>query len=186
MVSERMLGAISFMIAAHGSQKRKFTGEPYAVHPLEVATILNKTLHDDISEELREDIIIGGLFHDLVEDTSVTLLQISSKFGRNVSMLVSEVTDVSTPEHGNRAARKAMDRAHLSHSSKWGATIKLADLISNTSDIVANDPNFAKVYLQEKELLLQVLQHGHPALVKLASVNMLKELSAEIATLSAG
>jgi hypothetical protein len=78
------------------------------------------------------------------------------------------LTDVSRPEDGNRAARKAIDLAHTAKASPAAKTIKLADLIDNTRSIVERDPDFAKVYLQEKARLLEVLQEGDPTLMAMA------------------
>ncbi|MGI9504857.1 MAG: HD domain-containing protein, partial [Geminicoccaceae bacterium] len=105
---------------------------------------------------------------DVVEDTEVTSGCIERWFGPEVAALVFEVTDISRPEHGNRQTRKEIDRMHLSKSSPEGASIKLADMIDNTSSIVENDPEFAKVYLVEKRDLLGVLGHGHSGLFKQA------------------
>lgn len=85
-------------------------------------------------------------------------------FGAAVAALVIEVTDVSRPSDGNRAARKAKDRDHLAKASPDAQTIKLADLISNTQSIVEHDPAFARVYLAEKEALLDVLTRGNAML----------------------
>ena len=73
---------------------------------------------------------------------------------------VLEVTDVSRPEDGKRAVRKAKDREHLAKSSPRGATIKLSDLIDNAIGIAENDKGFAPVYPRECEDLLPVLKHG--------------------------
>jgi (p)ppGpp synthase/HD superfamily hydrolase len=99
-----------------------------------------------------------------VEDTDVTAEEIRETFGDRVATLVLEVTDVSRPENGNREARKALDREHIARSSPEGATIKLADLIDNTASIVKYDRDFARVYLDEKEKLLMVLDHGNKEL----------------------
>lgn len=61
---------------------------------------------------------------------------------------------------GNRKVRKEVDRQHIAKASPRAKTIKLADLIHNTENIVANDKGFAKVYLAEKRLLLEVLTEG--------------------------
>ena len=82
--------------------------------------------------------------------------------------MVVELTDISKPEDGNRATRKAMDRDKLAKVSDDAQTIKLADLISNGKDIAINDPKFAKVFLNEKRQLLEVLDRGDPALMKQA------------------
>jgi hypothetical protein len=83
-------------------------------------------------------------------------------------MLVEQLTDVSRPEDGNRAKRKAIDRAHTAKASPEAKTIKLADLIDNTRSIVELDPGFAKIYLVEKVLLLEVLQEGDAGLWEMA------------------
>ena len=53
----------------------------------------------------------------------------------------------------------------MAKASPRAKTIKLADLISNSVDIRANDPDFAKVYMSEKLLLLSVLQEGDKILL---------------------
>ena len=112
--------------------------------------------------------VAAALLHDVVEDTDVSLEDISIKFGPDIADLVSDLTDVSKPEDGNRATRKALDRAHTARASAAAKTIKLADLISNSRSIVEFDPHFAKVYLKEKALLLGVLTDGDQILWKKA------------------
>lgn len=160
---DMLMRARYFATAAHAAvgQVRKYTNEPYINHPAEVVRLLESVGADSVTRQ-------GGWLHDVVEDTKVPLVIIGVLFGEKVMGLVAEVTDVSKPEDGNRVDRKAKDLAHLAGSSPEGATIKLADLISNTSSIVAHDPAFAKVYLQEKEALLEVLGHGNPVLLSKA------------------
>jgi hypothetical protein len=78
------------------------------------------------------------------------------------------LTDVSKPEDGNRAERKALDREYIANATPDAKTIKLADIISNCSSIIKHDPEFAKVYLEEKRLLLEVLTEGDERLLALA------------------
>ena len=103
-----------------------------------------------------------------MEDTHATLDDIEDAFGARVATLVEMLTDVSRPEDGNRAVRKAIDRAHIAQASPDAKTIKLADLIDNTRSIVTHDPVFACVYLGEKAALLEVLHEGDPALYRQA------------------
>lgn len=149
--------ARDFCIVAHGDQKRKYTFLPYYEHCFEVACIVEQVTND-------ESVIAAALLHDVVEDTKFTLAHIQQAFGQRVALLVYQVTDVSRPEDGNRRVRKLIDQAHLAESSPEGATIKLADTISNTQDIMQHDPNFAKVYLKEKRALLPLLTHGNTKL----------------------
>jgi len=83
-------------------------------------------------------------------------------------ILVEQLTDISGPSDGNRTTRKEIDRQHTSKSYPDAKTIKLADLIDNQFSIVKRDPNFAKVYLKEKGLLLEVLKEGDKTLYNMA------------------
>lgn len=157
--------ALAYAAGAHDGvgQKRKYTGEDYWHHPVEVLDILLDNL-PDVSKHMQ----IAALLHDVVEDTKVSLDQVCDAFGEIVAIYVEQLTDVSKPEDGNRAARKAIDLAHTAKASPEAKTIKLADLISNSRSIVARDPEFAKVYLAEKRALLQVLKEGDPTLYQIA------------------
>jgi (p)ppGpp synthase/HD superfamily hydrolase len=154
-----------FAIAAHSAvqQKRKYTGEPYFVHPAEVARIVASVPGST------PDMVAAAWLHDVVEDTGCTFTDIHMAFGIDIATLVGWLTDVSKPEDGNRAARKAIDRAHTAEAPAEAQTIKLADLISNSRSIMAHDPAFAKTYLEEKRLLLAVMTKGDPDLHALAA-----------------
>ena len=149
-----------FATAAHAAvaQLRKYTNEPYIVHPAEVVEIVRTVEHTDT-------MLAAAWLHDTVEDTGVTLETIRAEFGAEVADLVGWLTDVSRPDHGNRAQRKAVDRAHTAAAPAAAQTIKLADLISNTRSIVAHDPKFAVTYLAEKRLLLEVMTRGDAELL---------------------
>lgn len=153
--------ALDFATKAHGEQVRKYTGEPYTNHLVEVMNIVRTVKSDD-------SMLAAALLHDTIEDTSVTEADVKKEFGDRIAQLVVELTDISKPEDGNRATRKAMDRDKLAKVSDDAQTIKLADLISNGKDIAINDPKFAKVFLNEKRQLLEVLDRGDPTLMKKA------------------
>jgi len=151
---------------AHGDQKRKYTDEPYVTHCVRVAFTV-------FAVGARDELISAALLHDVVEDTDVTLEELEELFGAEVASLVEQVTDVSRPEDGNRAVRKKLDREHLALASAEGATLKLADLLDNHSDISRRDPDFARVYRSEARLTLKLLQHGDKRLLfHLSSVLM--------------
>ena len=149
-----------YAIAAHSAvgQRRKYTGEPYYVHPAEVARIVA-----DVPGSTPE-MVAAAWLHDVVEDTGCTFTDIHMAFGIDIATLVGWLTDVSRPDQGNRAYRKAVDRAHTAEAPAEAQTIKLADLISNSRSIMEHDPAFARTYLEEKRLLLAVMTKGDPGL----------------------
>ncbi len=149
-----------YAMAAHAAvgQRRKYTNEPYIVHPAEVASIVARV------PGATEDMVAAAWLHDVVEDTGVTYTDIHMSFGPEIAQLVGWLTDVSRPEDGNRAKRKAIDREHTAQAPAEVQTIKLADLISNSRSIMQHDPEFARTYLEEKRLLLEVLTKGDPGL----------------------
>lgn len=166
-MSDLVSRAEAFAIQAHDSvnQKRKYTGEPYWVHPQAVARMVRDVGGDEAMQA-------AALLHDVVEDTGVLLQTIIDTFGEDVGQLVESLTDVSKLSDGNRAVRKEMDRQHTAKASPRAKTIKLADLIDNTKSIVKYDPGFAWKYLSEKQKLLEVLTEGNPVLHELATQAM--------------
>jgi (p)ppGpp synthase/HD superfamily hydrolase len=101
-------------------------------------------------------------FPDNLRDASLQLME--DLFGRDIALLVEQLSDVSKLEDGNRKTRKAIDREHLKNASPEAKTVKLADLIDNAVDIVDNDIDFAIVYYKEKDLLLPFLKEGNEQL----------------------
>ena len=144
--------ALVFATAAHAAvgQMRKYTDDPYIVHPIRVANIVDKFGGTD-------EMIAAAYLHDVVEDTGVSIADIQDMFGPVVARIVDGLTDVSVPEDGNRAVRKAMDRQHSADASYEAQFVKCADIMDNASDIGDNDPSFNVVYRKEMVLLLEVL-----------------------------
>ncbi len=81
---QKIIKALDFAKNAHTGQTR-FSGEPYVTHPFEVAKILAEL-------KVSTDMIIAGLIHDTLEDTSTTAEDIKEHFGENVLFLVEGVT----------------------------------------------------------------------------------------------
>jgi (p)ppGpp synthase/HD superfamily hydrolase len=160
-LSER---AKEFATKAHAAvdHRRKYTDEPYIVHPIEVAGIVAMVTDD-------EAMLAAAYLHDTVEDTGVTLETIEKEFGSDVAALVEQLTDVSKPTDGKRAVRRELDRQHTAKASPRAKTIKLADLISNSKTLLQHELKFARVYFDEQVKLLEVLTEGDPKLYKIAS-----------------
>lgn len=155
--NRRVRYAMACAAGWHFWQRRKYTTEPYFSHLHAVAELVRSVPHD-------EDMIIASYLHDIIEDTEVTRVNLIDWFGHEVTHLVDQLTDVSDITDGNRAARKALDRKHLAKASPRAKTIKLADMIDNSRNIVECDPAFAEIYIPEKRLLLEVLRAGDPIL----------------------
>ena len=88
---ERLDKAFNFAVKAHQNQKRA-SGDPYSVHPIEVANILTELKLDSAT-------ITTGLLHDTIEDTFATYETIKSEFGDEVAELVDGVTKISVFEN---------------------------------------------------------------------------------------
>ena len=154
-----------FAIAAHAAvgQKRKYSDEPYHVHPIAVAAMVQTVPGHTV------EMVMAALLHDVVEDTGVTIEIIEEVFGPVVARLVAGLTDVSKLEDGNREMRKTIDRNHTAEQEPDVKTVKLADLIDNADSIITNDIGFARKWMREKEMLLEVLKDGDPTLFNICS-----------------
>lgn len=148
--------ALKFATIAHEGQVRKYTDEPYIEHPKRVVALLKTVKHTP-------EMVAAAYLHDVVEDTKVSIQDIKARFGSQVADLVAELTDeyekVKYPNL-NRRARKDLEVMRQAKMTTAAKTIKLADVIDNTRDIVKNDPGFARKYLREMYGLTRALQGG--------------------------
>ena len=158
-MSDLVQRAQIFSTKAHGEigQVRKYTDEPYIVHPASVAARVMTVSND-------EHLIAAAWLHDTVEDTKVTMKDIRAEFGETVAGLVESLTDVTTLQVGNRKIRKEIERQHTAQASLGAKTVKLADLIDNAHSILQYDKGFSHKFMWEMKLLLDVLVEGDPTL----------------------
>lgn len=165
--TDKQLELLEFVKECHGEQKRKYTGDPYWVHVVCVANIIQQhNINDGVSVEV-------ALCHDLLEDTTCNsdeLHKMLERIGYDHEVIIAiidgveSLTDVySSQEHPtmNRKVRKAHEAIRLGRIKPEWQTIKYADLIDNTSSIVDYDPGFAKKYLQEKLDILDNMRAGN-------------------------
>jgi (p)ppGpp synthase/HD superfamily hydrolase len=166
ITSINLARAEAFCIAAHSAigQTRKYTGEPYWLHPLGVAALIQEHIPD-----APEEVLIAAMLHDVKDDTKVSLDLIREVFQAAVAELVDALSDDTTPADGPRRVRKAMEREKIARASHWAKTLRLADVIKNIESIAEFDPQFAKVYMAEKRDLLPNLRDGNPRLFAIAS-----------------
>jgi len=118
--------AWEFCVKYHAGQFRA-SGEPYIIHPLEVAEVLAEMKLDATA-------IAAGLLHDAVEDTPVTSEEIAAAFGEQVAHIVDGVTKIDKIQFANREDRQAENVRKMllaMVSDVRVVLIKLADRLHN-------------------------------------------------------
>lgn len=133
---EKLFEVYEFAKNAHQGQKRQ-TGEDYISHPIAVANIMYQSFRN-------ESALCACLLHDVVEDTTFTLQEITERFGEEVSFLVDGVTKEDSQE-------KTLKKVE-SYSLKDNRVIriKLADRIHNMYSVIQNKKLFAKTIKEYK------------------------------------
>ena len=129
---ERLDKAFNFAVKAHKNQKRA-SGDPYSVHPIEVANILTELKLDSAT-------ITTGLLHDTIEDTFATYETIKNEFGDEVAELVDGVTKISVFENTAGANSKVENFRKLILATSKDIRVllvKIADRLHNMRTIKA-------------------------------------------------
>jgi guanosine-3',5'-bis(diphosphate) 3'-pyrophosphohydrolase len=167
--------AYEFSAEVHRGQKRK-SGEPFLVHPLEVAGLI---------ADLRLDVpsIATGLLHDTVEDTLATLPQLEAMFGGEIATLVDGVTKISQLNFSSRAERQAenfrkmiiamardvrviliklADRTHNMRTLSHLPPERQVEIAQETIDIYAPLAHRLGIYWIKSELEDAALRYLHP------------------------
>jgi len=131
---EKLNKAYNFAVKAHSDQKRA-SGDPYSVHPIEVANILTDLKLDSAT-------ITTGLLHDTIEDTFATYETIKGEFGDEVADLVDGVTKISVLENTASPISKAENFRKLILATSKDIRVllvKIADRLHNMRTIKAID-----------------------------------------------
>lgn len=129
---EKLDKAYNFAVKAHQNQKRA-SGDPYSVHPIEVANILTDLKLDSAT-------ITTGLLHDTIEDTFATYETIKSEFGDEVADLVDGVTKISVFENtagGNSKVENFRKLILATSKDIRVLLVKIADRLHNMRTIKA-------------------------------------------------
>ena len=127
-----VLKATQFAALKHCDQRRKDGKTPYIIHPISVAMILAEI---GSIEDL--EILSAALLHDTLEDTDTSAHELEKYFGSRVRIIVEELTDndMLTFSH-----RKQMQIDNAPYLSKDATLVRIADKISNVSDVIENPP----------------------------------------------
>ncbi len=148
--------ALTFAAKNHGITLRKDKKTPYLVHPLRIVSILRAA---GFSEFNCEEMMIAALFHDLVEDTGVSLEEIRKYFGDKVASIVKELTK---PKNGKKEEwLKSLDT-----TSKEAKIIKMADRIDNLMDMNIDiwSVEKQKSYAEQGKIILEKCGNAHSEL----------------------
>ena len=166
--SEDLLNrAYDFSVTAHGSQIRE-SGEPYFMHPVEVAGILTDM-------KLDADTIATALLHDTVEDTLATLEQIEGQFGADIARLVDGVTKLSLIEmphtEESRQAENFRKLVLAMSNDIRVLLVKLADRLHNMRTLT-----FVKSAEKRKRVALETMEIYAPLAERIGMHHMKDEL----------
>ncbi len=146
--------AWQFCLEHHNGQLRA-SGEPYVLHPLEVALVLAEMKLDSTA-------IAAGLLHDAVEDTPVTTEDIVARFGEQVAHIVEGVTKIDKIQFANREDRQAENVRKMllaMVSDVRVVLIKLADRLHNMRTLEHLPPERQRAIARETLDIYAPLAH---------------------------
>jgi GTP pyrophosphokinase len=136
--------AYDYSLQHHKGQSRA-SGEPYLVHPLEVAMVLAELKLDPTA-------IAAGLLHDSIEDTQATMEDIEREFGPQVARIVEGVTKISKIDFASKEERQAENVRKMILAMVDDirvVLIKLADRLHNMRTLAALPPERQQKIAQE-------------------------------------
>jgi GTP diphosphokinase / guanosine-3',5'-bis(diphosphate) 3'-diphosphatase len=146
--------AWEFCVKQHEGQMRA-SGEPYIIHPLEVAEVLAEMKLDATA-------IAAGLLHDSVEDTPATNEEIEAGFGDQVAHIVEGVTKIDKIQFANREDRQAENVRKMllaMVSDVRVVLIKLADRLHNMRTLEHLQPDRQEAIARETQDIYAPLAH---------------------------
>jgi guanosine-3',5'-bis(diphosphate) 3'-pyrophosphohydrolase len=130
---KELFNALKFAAEKHRNQRRKDRdASPYINHPIDICHTLC-----GCCEALEPEVIVAAVLHDTIEDTNTTPEEIRTLFGEKILKLVLEVTDDKTLP---KDARRDLQVKTARFKSEGAKHIRIADKISNVTDIINSPP----------------------------------------------
>jgi (p)ppGpp synthase/HD superfamily hydrolase len=118
--------AVRFARQRHAGQRRKADGAAFLLHPLEVASLLERAGAPD-------HVVAAGVLHDVIEDTEVERGELEARFGPDVAELVALVSD--DPSIEDEESRKDDVRERVRRSGGYAAIVYAADKVSKVREL---------------------------------------------------
>ncbi|MBV8431408.1 MAG: bifunctional (p)ppGpp synthetase/guanosine-3',5'-bis(diphosphate) 3'-pyrophosphohydrolase [Solirubrobacterales bacterium] len=118
--------AVAFASDHHGGQRREADGAPFLLHPLEVASMLER-------DGSADRVIAAAVLHDVLEDTNANQSELRARFGPDVSTLVSLVSD--DPSISDEEERKNDVRERVRQAGGEALVVYAADKISKVREL---------------------------------------------------
>ena len=160
-----LLMATAFAADKHRHQRRKNAeASPYINHPIALANVLKN--EGGIADA---KVLAAALLHDTIEDTDATAEELETRFGKEITAIVLEVTDDKSLPKAERKRLQVEHAASISHRAKL---VKLADKICNLRDLLTAPParwtdERIQGYFDWAKAVVDGLRGANPALEKL-------------------
>jgi (p)ppGpp synthase/HD superfamily hydrolase len=150
--------AIAFAQEHHGPQRRESDGAAFIVHPLEVASLLERSQYPD-------HVVAAAVLHDVLEDTDAEPAELEARFGPGVAELVKLVSD--DPSIEDEEKRKDDVRDRVRRAGGYAPVVYGADKVSKVRELrmliaTGLDPEQARVKFNRYRKSLEMIEETIP------------------------
>jgi (p)ppGpp synthase/HD superfamily hydrolase len=150
--------AVEFARARHAGQRRHADEAPFVLHPIEAASILERSRYPD-------HVVAAAVLHDVLEDTDATRSDLEERFGPEIAELVATVSD--DPSIADPEARKDDVRERVRRAGGYAQAVYAADKISKVRELRlmiarAGDPDSIAVRRERYWTALEMLEETLP------------------------
>jgi len=154
--------------SCHAGQMRK-SGDPYLIHPLRVSRMLAGLGLDTAS-------VVAGILHDTVEDSELTILELTERFGRDVALLVDGVTKIGKVPYLSRRENQALSFRKMLVAMSQDIRVLLVKLV----DRVDNMRTLEAMPAKKQRRIAQETADIYAPLARLLGVDWLRRELADL------